>query len=300
MPFPKEDFFSMLEQPLMMLRSSFHTMMVEQVLTPSSSVIVEIPTYDKVQAEFAAKLKEETNINVVYWLQEEDIPDNSIAYHPIKGVVFYNYSWWGFSTKEFMERVQMAEENPAICAHFLHVDSPGGVAYGLDMASEVVKNAKKPVVVLVEGLACSAAYFLSCNADAVYAASKFDTIGSIGTMISLLDIKPYWEKLGLKIHEVYADHSKLKNDTVNKVLDGKYEKIREKCLNPLADDFIETVKAARKNAKDEDIYQGETYFSTLAVDNGLIDGIKSMAEVLQEALQKGKKHNQQNNILTTL
>ncbi len=299
MPVPRQDIFSMLEHPLMMLKSSFHTMMLEQVVNPSSSFL-EIPSYGEVQADVAAKLKKETDVNVVYWLQEKDIPDNSVAYHPIMGVVRYNYCWWGFSTKEFMERMQMAEENPAICAHFLHVDSPGGVSYGLDVASEVVKNANKPVVVFVEGLACSAAYFLACKADAIYAGSKFDTIGSIGTMISLVDIEPYWEKLGIKTHDIYADQSPLKNDTVNQALDGQYDKIKEQCLNPLAEDFINTVKSARKKATDEDIYKGETYFSTLAVDNGLIDGIKPMGEVLQEAMKNGKKQNQRNNILTTL
>ncbi len=287
----------MLQQPLMMLQTSFHTMMVEKVVNPSSFLGVEIPTYAKVQGEYASKLKEDTKINIVYYLNDEDMPDNSIAYHPVKGVVFYNYSYWGFSTKEFMERMQLAEENPAIISHFIHVNSPGGVAYGLDIASEMVKNTTKPVVVLIEGLACSAAYFLSCNSDVIYAASKFDTIGSIGTMISFLDIKPYWEKLGIKSHEVYADQSDLKNDTVNKVFEGKYSKIKDQCLNPLAEDFISTVKSARKKAVADDIYKGETYFSTNAKDNGLIDGIKPMYEAIKEAFDLGVKHKQRNNIL---
>ncbi len=300
MPFPREDFFSMLQQPLMMLQHSFHTMMLEQVLEPSSSVSIEIPTYSKIQGDFAAKLKEDAGVNVVYYLEEEDMPNNSIAYHPVKGVVYYDFSWWGFSTKGFMNRIQVAENNPAICAHFLHVNSPGGVAYGLDMASEVVKNTKKPVVVFIEGLACSAAYFLSCNADVIYTATQFDTVGSIGTMISLVDIKPYWEKLGLKLHDVYAEQSTLKNDTVNKVFEGEYDKIKEERLNPLAENFIDTVQSARKKATDDDIYKGETYFSALAIENGLADGMVSMEEALKDALSRGKKQQARNNILTTL
>lgn len=295
MPLLQSDFLSLLEQPLMLYRSAFHALMAEHFLLQrpreEQKEGATILTED-ILAKYSDK---EINLVTPY---TENIPHNSIAYHRVKGVVFYE-SWWGFNTKQFISAIQAAEENPAICAHFIHVDSPGGVAYGLDRAAEAVKMAKKPIIGFVEGYACSAGYFLVAHADTIYTATQFDTVGSVGTMISFMDFEPYYEKLGVKFHEIYAEQSKLKNDTTNQALKGKYDKIKRQCLNPLAEDFINTVKEARKNATDEDIYQGESYFATVAQEKGLTDGVKTIEEALQLTLDKGKKHMQRNNILTT-
>lgn len=83
---------------------------------------------------------------------DADIPDGSIAYHPVFGSISYK-SWWRFSTKQFIADIKAADENPAISAHLIHIDSCGGEAFGLHEAFLAVKALKKPVYALVESVA---------------------------------------------------------------------------------------------------------------------------------------------------
>ena len=79
---------------------------------------------------------------------DPEIPEGSVAYHPVFGDITYR-SWWRFSTARFMSDLQAAEENPAIIAHLLHIDSPGGEAFGLHEAFQLVKSLKKPCFAVV-------------------------------------------------------------------------------------------------------------------------------------------------------
>lgn len=58
--------------------------------------------------------------------------------------------------------------------------------------------------------------------------------GSIGVMCSFSDLKPFYEKMGVKFHEIYADQSENKNEAFRLALEGDYTKIRQESLNPMA------------------------------------------------------------------
>ena len=93
----------------------------------------------------------------------EDIPAGSVAYHPIFGEVVYGYHWYLPSTMELCDNLKAAEANPAIVAHVLHIDSPGGEAFGLHEAFELIRSLHKPVYAVVESCCCSAAYYLAAD-----------------------------------------------------------------------------------------------------------------------------------------
>lgn len=58
--------------------------------------------------------------------------------------------------------------------------------------------------------------------------------GSIGVMCSFSDLKPFYEKMGVKFHEIYADQSENKTRRFACLLEGDYTKIRQESLNPMA------------------------------------------------------------------
>lgn len=91
---------------------------------------------------------------------DEQLPDNSIAYHRVFGTVMAESYWW-FSSKQLEADLIAAEANPQISCHFLHINSPGGEAWYLDRLSETLRNCQKPILTFYEQMCCSAGYYLS-------------------------------------------------------------------------------------------------------------------------------------------
>ena len=237
-----------------------------------------------------SRIASAVNINLTTEFDDINLPDNSIALHMIHGPIFAEYDpWdWYFSTKQFVDDIRQADANPKIVAHLFHINSGGGDAWYLDVAAAQVKALTKPKLALVESVCASAAYYLAAYADRIYATTGFDIIGSIGTMVSFLDMIPYYEALGAKFIEEYADQSKRKNKKYNDLRKGKPEQFKKEVLNPLAESFINTVKDARSGiATDRGVYEGETFYTEDAASIGLIDGRKTLEEILSEIYTLG-------------
>ena len=213
--------------------------------------------------------------------QAAGVEDGSVAYHPIFGTVYYS-SFWGFSTEEFIEDLKAAEANPAIGAHLLHIDSPGGEVFGLHEAFKTIKALTKPCIALIDSCGASAAYWLACAADKVYASSIFSTVGSIGVMSSFYDDAAWLKKYGLKKIEIYSSYSDLKNKVYKDVLDGKAEEFIKTRLDPLAKQFIDDVRSVRTVAEDSEALRGNIYYAMNALSEGLIDGQSTFDEVMEE------------------
>lgn len=102
---------------------------------PGSLFIVkDPPTYKETCTKVLNVLKQELSahselqgINVTDDFHADDLPEGSIAYHRVWGFVTAA-SCWHFSTKQFEQDLLVAESNPGIACHFLHVNTPGGEA----------------------------------------------------------------------------------------------------------------------------------------------------------------------------
>lgn len=218
-----------------------------------------------------------------YDFTDDTIEAGSIAYHPVFGDIRYD-SWWRFSTRRFMKDLDTAEANPNIAAHLIHIDSPGGEAFGMHEAYEKIRSLKKPVIALVESMACSAGYYLASACDKIFACSMFSAIGCIGIMATFYNDDKQMEDWGYVVHEYYSTLSPLKNKMFNDAEDGDGDEYIRRWLDPMAQTFIDDVKAARGELTEEAL-QGETYYATEALPIGLIDGEYSMEETV-EYIQK--------------
>jgi ClpP class serine protease len=243
------------------------------------------PTYKEESEHEMEKVKSETSIPLTMSYEDTDLENHCIAYYRVKGTIMGESRWW-FSTKQLVEDMKAAEENPMIVGHFLHVNSGGGDAWYLDIAHAIGMSLQKPNLAFVERIACSAGLYLASAFKKIYASTSNDKFGSIGTMVAFLDVLPYYEKLGLKWIEEYAHKSKLKNKKFNDLSHGKPEKYKEDELDPLQKQFEEdirkSIKAVAELEENHDLFQGETYRTLPAQELGLIDGIKTMQEVLEE------------------
>lgn len=216
--------------------------------------------------------------------------EGTIAYHRIFGVVTAE-SYYYFSSKQLEMDIKDAEDNPSICAHLLHISSPGGEAWYMDRLSETLRSAKKPIVAIYEEYCASAAYYIGCHAQKLYATTAHDFVGCIGTMCSFYNFEPYFKKLGIEKVTAKATNSQLKNKIFEDLENGKSDDYIERVLNPMNEQFLSEVKAMRPKlaelGDDAPVLQGESYYTMEAEQVGLIDGKRTMEEVIMEAAQLG-------------
>lgn len=209
---------------------------------------------------------------------------NKVAFYAVVGTIHANsYSYPLFSTREFEKAFIRAENNDSIIGHYIYLDSPGGEAHRLDLASKLIAESTKPVVAHFERICASAAYYLIAGASRIFATSPHDRVGSIGTMISVLDLIPILEKLGAQKIEAYASASFLKNAKENELLSGNPERFVREVLDPINESFTDFVKSQRKKITsfiDKGILNGETFNAVQSKEYGLIDGIRSVQEAL--------------------
>jgi protease-4 len=85
----------------------------------------------------------------------------------------------------------------------VHIDSPGGTAAGAEQLYESLRAvaAKKPMVVVVDGLAASGGYIAALSADYVVARSAA-LVGSIGVIFQYPNLAELLDKLGVKVEAV--------------------------------------------------------------------------------------------------
>ncbi|WP_201979321.1 S49 family peptidase [Hymenobacter rubidus] len=197
--------------------------------------------------------------------------------------------------------LQRAARDQEISAVLLKIDSPGGQVFGTQSVVDGVKAcqaAGKPVVALCEdGLMCSAAYWIGSAANTLIATHETCTIGSIGVMASWMDAQPYFEKLGVQFHEVYAEQSTQKNADFAAAAKGDYTAVKAS-LTAIATGFLGDVRANRAGKLDAKLFEksgaaaGKTFYASQAGEIGLIDAMGSFQDALGECVrlvQEGQK-----------
>lgn len=103
------------------------------------------------------------------------------------------------------DRTQALErlENSQAAAVIVHVNSPGGTTAGSEQLydSLVRLKAKKPLVVVVEGLAASGGYITAIASDHIIA-QQSSLVGSIGVLFQYPNVAELLKIIGVKVEEV--------------------------------------------------------------------------------------------------
>ena len=211
----------------------------------------------------------------------------SIAVIPVVDVLMkYDQECGPVGTQTISKWLQQAEQNVNIDAIVLKIDSPGGTVDGTQTLAQQIAACKKPVVAFVDGMMCSAAYWIGSAADYIICSTSTDIIGSIGTMMSWADAQPMWEKEGVVFHNVYADKSKDKNKIFTQANQKNYKPLKEKFLNPTNDVFVAAVQENRKGKLQADaagVLSGEVFMAEFSVALGLTDAIGTIEDAFKRA-----------------
>ena len=100
---------------------------------------------------------------------------------------------------EALERLGRSRASAVI----VHIDSPGGTTAGSEQLYDALRDlqSKKPMVVVVDGLAASGAYIAALSADHIIA-NETSLVGSIGVLFQYPNFTDVLKTIGIKVEEV--------------------------------------------------------------------------------------------------
>jgi protease-4 len=106
------------------------------------------------------------------------------------------------SDQERVEALERLEKSSA-AAVIVHINSPGGTTAGSEQLYDALVRlkAKKPLVVVVDGLAASGGYITAVAADHIIA-QQTSLVGSIGVLFQIPNVGEFLKAVGVKIEEV--------------------------------------------------------------------------------------------------
>jgi len=186
----------------------------------------------------------------------------------------------------FAKAIRKAREDKNVKAIVMRVNSPGGEA----LASEIIRrevflaSEEKPVVVSMGDVAASGGYWISCNADKIFADQTTIT-GSIGVFGIIPDFKDFFNnKLGITFDNVSTNEN-ADFISVTKPLTPFQEAVVADEIDKIYEKFITLVSEGRKLSKShvDSIAQGKIWSGTDAKRIGLVDEIGGFEAALNEA-----------------
>jgi len=194
----------------------------------------------------------------------------------------------GVSTSALLRE---ARDDEKVKAVVLRVNSPGGEVFASEqIRREVValKEAGKPVVVSMGDLAASGGYWISMNADRIYA-DPSTISGSIGIFGLIPNLTRTLDKIGVHTDGVGTTRFAGAFD-VTKPMDPEVANIIQGVINKGYADFTGRVAAARKKSVEavDQVARGRVWSGEQAKERGLIDEMGGMQAAVADAAARAK------------
>lgn len=159
---------------------------------------------------------------------------------------------------------------------FLRLESPGGQVHGYGLAASQLarlSEQKVPLTVAVDKVAASGGYMMACVADRIIAA-PFAVVGSIGVVAGL----PNFHRLLKENNVDYELFTAGEHKRTVTMLGENTDKARKKLnddLEELHDLFKDFVVKYRPQVKLDEVANGDTWFGSQGIENGLVDEIRT-------------------------
>lgn len=194
----------------------------------------------------------------------------------------------GESTAQLLHQVR---EDKHIRAVIFRVNSPGGEVFASEqIRREIValKQAGKPVVVSMGDYAASGGYWISMNADRIFAEPSTIS-GSIGIFGLVPNLARSLQKIGVHTDGVGTAHYAGATD-ITRPFDPQMGDLIQSVINKGYSDFTSRVAQARRQsvAAIDAIGRGRVWTGEQARERGLVDAIGGMNEALADAAARAK------------
>ena len=202
----------------------------------------------------------------------------------------YSESGEGIVDKQVLKQLRKIQQNDDVKAVVLRVNSPGGSADASEQiwhGVQLLKEKGLPVVVSMGDYAASGGYYISCNADYIYAEPTTLT-GSIG----IYGVVPNWgklrDKVGLDIDGVSTNaHSDLEVNMVYKGMNPEEEAMMQRMIERGYDLFTRRCAEGRHTTQDaiKKIGEGRVWLGKDAIGIGLVDCLGNIDDAIAKAVE---------------
>lgn len=194
----------------------------------------------------------------------------------------------GVSTSALLRH---AREDDDVKAVVLRVDSPGGEVFASEqIRREVValKQAGKPVVVSMGDLAASGGYWISMDADRIYADESTVT-GSIGIFAMVPNFSRALDKIGVHTDGVGTTRFAGAFD-MTRPLDPAVGQVIQSVIDKGYADFTGKVAKARDRSVEsvDEVARGRVWSGAQARDRGLVDEFGGLQDAVADAAERAR------------
>jgi protease IV len=208
---------------------------------------------------------------------------NSIGVVPVEGTIL--------TSDEILKQLRKFRKKSSVKAIVLRINSPGGtVAPAQEIYREIDRiKQKKPVVVSMETVAASAAYYIASNSDKIVCSAGTIT-GSIGVIMMLPEIDKVIEKIGVNVNVIKSGKYKDIGSSF-RPMSGDERDILEGFAREIHEQFISDVALGRKGKIDAEklrsIADGRFFTGEKAKELGLVDSIGNFYDAVKIAADLG-------------
>jgi protease-4 len=187
--------------------------------------------------------------------------------------------------------IRAAREDDNVKALVLRVDSPGGGVFPSEQIRrevELTKAAGKPVVVSMANVAASGGYWISMNADKIYADESTIT-GSIGIFGLMVRAPRALDKIGVHSDGVATTPWAGAFD-ISRPIDEPTKQVIQSVINHGYSQFIGKASKARKQTYEQvdANARGRVWSGAQAKEKGLVDAFGGLSDAVADAASRAK------------
>ena len=185
------------------------------------------------------------------------------------------------SSEFYARKIREISNDPEIKGLLLRVNSPGGSGFASEIIRQELLNLKKlkiPIIVSISDVAASGGYWISANANEIWA-TPLSVTGSIGVFALLPSIEDALSSYGIEYDGISTTEF---NPSLISNPDSNLKNYIQNYVDRAYLDFIELVSDGREIATElvKEISDGKIWTGTHALDNGLIDNLGTQSEAL--------------------
>lgn len=187
--------------------------------------------------------------------------------------------------------LRQALDDDSVKAVVLRVNSPGGSAFASEVINREIialKAAGKPVIASMGGVAASGGYWISMNADAIYADASTIT-GSIGVFGMIPTFENTLDKVGIKTDGVSTTRiANALNPMTAMDEDGR--RIIQASISNIYREFITKVAEGRSSTPEaiDEVARGRVWSGAQAKERGLVDELGDLDAAIAEAARRAE------------
>ncbi len=192
--------------------------------------------------------------------------------------------------ESIIKALRKAVKDKKVKAIVLRVNSPGGSALASDIIWHELEQVKKekPLIVSMGNYAASGGYYISCNADKIFAEPTTVT-GSIGVFGMVPNVKEFADRIGINAEQVQTNKHSIPYSIFEPVSED-FKKVTKESIEHIYNTFLSRVAKGRKMTvkQVDEIAQGRVWSGTQAKKVGLVDEMGNLEDAIAYAAKLAK------------